>query len=246
MWENVWNPWHGCKRCSEGCAHCYVFRRDLAVGRDPSAVTRTKSFRLPLAHDRSGSFRVPPGSTLFACLTSDFFLEAADGWREEAWEIMRQRPDLHFIIITKRILRFPLCIPQDWENGYENVSVFCTAENQRRADERLPLFLTLPIRRRAIVCEPLLEELDLSPYLTPDVSEVIAGGESGDDARLCRYEWVLALREQCRAHGVAFRFKQTGARFEKDGRLYRIPRQEQMRQASRAGIDLPLHKGNQL
>lgn len=239
MWENVWNPWHGCARFSEGCAHCYVFRRDLAVGRDPTVVSRTGSFRLPLARDRHGSYRIPPGATLFTCLTSDFFLDAADAWRGEAWEIMRIRSDLHFIIITKRILRFGQCIPQDWGNGYDHVSVFCTAENQRRADERLPVFLSLPLRHRAIVCEPLLERIDLTPYLTPAVSQVIAGGESGDDARVCRYDWVLDLRDQCAKHGVAFRFKQTGARFEKDGRLYHIPRKEQMRQAARAAIDLP-------
>ena len=63
-----------------------------------------------------------------------------------------------------------------------------------------------------------------------------AGGESGENARLCRYDWVLSLSRQCESAGVPFYFKQTGALFEKDGRLYRIPRREQHEQARRAGL----------
>lgn len=239
MSPDVWNPWHGCIRYSEGCAHCYVYRRDLSVGRDPENVTRNRSFHAPLAQNRRGDFRIPPNSTLYTCLTSDFFLEQADAWREEAWQIIRARPDVHFILITKRILRFPLCIPADWGNGYSNVSVYCTVENQRTAEERLPFFLTLPIRRKVILCEPLLGPVVLTPYLLPQIAQVIAGGESGDDARVCRYEWILELRRQCAEHGISFRFKQTGAHFWKDGRLYHIDRRFQMAQAKKAGIDLP-------
>lgn len=57
-------------------------------------------------------------------------------------------------------------------------------------------------------------------------------------ARVCDYDWVLSLREQCRAAGVAFCFHQTGALFRKDGKLYRIPRVQQRPQARRADIDL--------
>ena len=63
------------------------------------------------------------------------------------------------------------------------------------------------------------------------------GGESGLEARPCRYEWVLGIREQCVAAGVSFTFRQTGARFIKDGRLYLIPKPKQHEQARRAGID---------
>ena len=68
--------------------------------------------------------------------------------------------------------------------------------------------LTLPIRHRLIICEPLLEEVDLSPYLGPTVEDVVAGGESGPEARICDYAWILALRDQCVRAGVPFRFKQ--------------------------------------
>lgn len=55
------------------------------------------------------------GEVVYTCMTSDFFLEEADDWRAEAWEMIRKRPDLHFAIITKRIARFPVSLPDDWE-----------------------------------------------------------------------------------------------------------------------------------
>lgn len=69
------------------------------------------------------------------------------------------------------------------------------------------------------------------------IRELVCGGESGNDARICDYGWILSLREQCLAAGVPFRFRQTGALFRKDGRLYRIPRRLQHAQARKAGID---------
>ena len=77
----TWNPWHGCKKYSEGCLNCYVYRRDASVGRDASIVARTKDFDLPLRRRRDGGFAIPPGAHVYACMTSDFFLPEADAWR---------------------------------------------------------------------------------------------------------------------------------------------------------------------
>ena len=122
--------------------------------------------------------------------------------------------------------------------GYENVSICCTMENQRRVDERLPLYRELPIRHKSIICEPLLEAIDFHCGLGSWCEQVTVGGESGRDARVCDYDWVLSIREQCIKSNVQFHFKQTGALFHKDGRLYNIPRNQQMAQAHRAGIDI--------
>ena len=55
------------------------------------------------------------------CMTSDFFLEEADKWREEAWEIMKKRSDVIFYLLTKRPERVEKCLPQNWGNGLENI-----------------------------------------------------------------------------------------------------------------------------
>lgn len=235
--QEQWNPWHGCHKLSAGCLNCYVYRMDGRHGADASQVRKTASFYDPIRHARDGSYRFRPGSFIWTCFTSDFLVEDADSWREEAWRMMRLRSDCTFFFITKRIDRFDACKPADWGEGYPNVRICCTVENQDRADYRLPIFRELPILHKSLACEPLLEALDLSPYLGGWVRQLVAGGESGETARVCNYDWILSLRAQCVAAGVPFYFKQTGANFEKDGKRYRIPRKLQHPQARKADIN---------
>ena len=102
-----------------------------------------------------------------------------------------------FFFITKRIDRLMQVLPPDWGDGYENLIVGCTVENQAAADRRLPLLLGAPLRHKLIVCAPLLGPLDIAQYLTSEIEEVSADGESGNDARPCDFDWVLSIRRQC-------------------------------------------------
>lgn len=233
----LWNLWHGCHRKSEGCLHCYVFRRDEPNGLDTNDVHRTASFRLPIQRDRKGEYKIPSRTVIWTCFTSDFFLEEADPWRAEAWAMIRERSDLYFFMITKRPERIAACLPPDWGDGYPNVTICCTMENQRRADERLPIYKALPIAHKEIICEPLLEDIDFRGQLSDWCEEVTVGGESGRNARVCDYDWVLHIRQQCIDAGVPFHFKQTGAHFRKNGRLFEVDRKYQSSQARRADID---------
>lgn len=232
-----WNPWHGCHKISEGCRHCYVYRQDAQHDLDGSVVRRTSAFNLPVRRSRDGRFKIASGERVYTCFTSDFLLEEADAWRVQAWEMMRLRHDLRFFFITKRIDRLAQCLPADWGEGYENVAIGCTVETQAMADYRLPIFRTLPVRHKLVICAPLLEPLDLSAHLNPSFEEVSAGGESGNEARACNFDWIVEMRRQCEAHDIPFTFHQTGARLIKEGRLYRIRREFQHSQAQKAGID---------
>ncbi|HOO73343.1 MAG TPA: DUF5131 family protein [Spirochaetota bacterium] len=235
----VWNPWHGCHKLSAGCKNCYVYRIDSKFERDSSIVAKTGSYNLPVRRGRRGNYKLAPGETVYTCFSSDFFLEDADEWRKGSWGMIKERADLHFFIITKRIDRLHVNLPEDWGSGYPNVSISCTVENQDRADYRLPLLVDAPLAHRSIICEPLLERIDLRAYLSPVIEEVVVGGESGTNARVCDYDWVLAIRDQCISAHVPFHFRQTGAKFRKDGRIYYIPRRLQASQAYKAGIDFP-------
>jgi len=234
----TWNPWHGCKKISAGCKNCYVYRIDRQHDKDSSIVRKTLNFNLPVKKKRNSDFKIPAFEKIYTCLSSDFFLDEADQWRLEVYKMMQIRKDCHFLIITKRIDRFQLCLPEDWEEGYDNVTIGVTVENQDRADYRLPLLLDAPIKHKMIICEPLLEAIDLTKYLGDWAELVITGGESGDEARICNYNWVLDVQKQCRQKNIPFHFKQTGAQFLKDGRLYKINRKYQISQARKAGIDL--------
>lgn len=235
-----WNPWHGCHKISEGCRHCYVYREDAAFGTaTPSnEVRRTASFSLPLKRDRKGNLKYPPGTMFALCFTSDLLLEEADEWRKEIWGIIRERSDCRFFFFTKRITRLKECLPDDWGDGYDNVAIGCTVENQDRADARMPVFLSIPIQHRLVIVAPMLGKVNLRPYLDANfIEEVSVGGESGKYARMLDFEWVIDMRSQCVAADVPFCFHQTGSYLLKNGRLYRIPRAFQHSQARKAGLN---------
>lgn len=234
-----WNPWHGCTKISPGCKYCYVYRQDKMYGSDKSSseVSRNADFNLPVKRKRDKSYKIPSGTVVFTCFTSDFLVEQADEWRTEAWAMIRERRDLTFFFFTKRIDRFAECVPGDWSGGYDNVIVGCTVENQTMADYRLPIFKQLSIKHKAIIVAPLLEQVDLTVYLDSTIEEVSVSGESGAEARICDYRWILTLRRQCIEKNIPFRFHQTGAKLLKDGRLYRIRRKFQISQAYKANIN---------
>ena len=235
----IWNPWHGCIKISPGCNHCYVYRRDAEFGKDTSKVHKTSKFDLPLQKNRRKEYKLlPEKEPVYTCMTSDFFIKDADEWRKEAWAMIKERSDLQFVIVTKRIHRFRVSLPEDWGEGYDNVTIMCTAENQSKTDERIPKLLELPIRHKAIIHEPMLESIHIEPYLASgQIEQVVCGGESGEDARVCDFAWILDTMNQCVAHDVPFRFKQTGALFKKGDKVYHIERGDQMTQAKLAGVD---------
>lgn len=239
-----WNPWHGCTKISPGCKYCYVYRQDKMYGVEKSSceVKKNTSFNLPIKLKRDKSYKIPYGTIVFTCFTSDFLVKEADEWREEAWKMIRKRSDLIFFFFTKRIDRFEKCMPKDWEEGYENVIVGCTVENQAMADYRLPIFKKLPIKHKVIIVAPILEQIHLTPFLDNSIEEVSVGGESGIDARFCDYNWILSLRKECLEKDIPFCFHQTGAKLLKNGRIYRIPRKYQRIQAYKANINYRINK----
>lgn len=234
----LWNPWHGCKKLSIGCMNCYAFRKDAAKGVDPESIYLTDQFELPVEKDENGEYLVPEHSDVLVCTLSDFFIEEADQWREKVWEMIRKRSDVSFSILTKRVDRIASCLPRDWGDGYTNVSLGCSIENQLQCDKRMPIFNSVKCKSRYLICEPLLDEIDLTEYFTPDLEYVLCSGERGKDARVCKMEWVEYIRDQCLVNTVRFIFEKTGSRFEKDGKVYKIPLSLQREQAKKSKIQL--------
>ncbi len=232
-----WDPWRGCHRYSEGCKYCYIHKGDYKRGIDTNHIVKTDKFSLPIARDKKGEYRIKPAQLVYLCFSSDFLIEEADEWRKECWKMIKERSDLKFLFLTKRIERFMDCIPEDWGDGYENVIVSCTIENQDRADFRLAIFEHLPIKHKNIVCQPLIERMDISRYLK-NIDLVVVGGESDKSARPLDYSWVLDLRKQCMEHNVSFEFRQCGTHFIKDGKQYTLRVRDLCSQARKAGINV--------
>lgn len=230
-----WNPWRGCKKCSDGCKYCYIHKGDAKRNVDTNDIVKTKDFNKPIEKLKNGSYKVKSG-IVYLCFSTDFLIEEADDWRDECWKMIKERSDLKFLFLTKRIDRFSKCAPEDWGDGYDNVTVCCTIENQKNAEYKLAIFKDLPIKHKCITCQPLIENIDIERYLD-DIELVVVGGESDYNARRLNYNWVLSIREQCIRKNVDFEFRQCGTHFIKEGKEYTLQVRDLMKQARVANIN---------
>ena len=216
--EATWNPWMGCTKVSPGCAHCYMFRDQVRYGNDPELVRRSKTkFTDPL--------KWKDGRLIFTCSWSDWFHETAEQWRDEEWDIIRRTPHHTYQILTKRPERIAGHLPRDWGDGYPNVWLGVSVENQRFVG-RAGVLAHIPARVRFLSCEPLLGPLTFRWAMWDKWDRagtinhldglrlyfhwLIVGGESGPEHRPMREEWARSLRDECQEAGVAFFLKQLG------------------------------------
>jgi protein gp37 len=177
--DATWNPWHGCHKVSPGCKNCYMFRAKRQYGQDPDVVVRSKTkFYDPL--------KWPDSRLIFTCSWSDFFIEEADEWRDEAFAIMALTPHHTYQVLTKRPERMkeymthpdrfddvesamwaqisdPTKRPDLESIGWPlpNVWLGVSVEDQKTADERIPVLLETPAVTRWLSVEPLLGPIDL-------------------------------------------------------------------------------------
>lgn len=195
-----WNPWVGCTKISEACTNCFYCPKFGEIVLDSAA-------SLP--------DNLPHGTVIVTAFRSDFFIDSADIYRTEAWQTIKDHPEYIFLICTKRVQRIEQCLPTDWGDGYDNVVIMVTTENQKRADERLPVFLNVPCKHKWIAAMPLLEPINIEKYLTQGIEHVEVGGERAfpQYVRSLNYDWVAALAEQCVRTNTRMSFMTVGSRF---------------------------------
>lgn len=226
---NTVNFWHGCEKVSPGCKYCYMYRDKARWNKDGREVIRSTDATFSAALKWRESIKV------FTCSYSDFFIEEADEWRNDAWDIIRKTPHLTWQILTKRPERMKQCLPEDWgPDGYPNVWLGVSVENQKSANERIWQLIDTPAAVRFISAEPLLEKVDLllnviktGNAIEPKIDWVIVGGESGHGSepedkyvkfgyRRCDISWITDIIEQCRRAKVPCFVKQLGTHLSKE------------------------------
>ncbi|MBQ9006242.1 MAG: DUF5131 family protein [Atopobiaceae bacterium] len=173
-------------------------------------------------------------------------LAAYDEWCDDAWDMIRQRSDVIFYLLTKRPQRVRECLPAGWDDGWENVFFNVCCENQANADERAPILLELPFKHKGLHLAPLLGPIRLGEHLDGGQIELVAcGGENYGGRRPCDFDWVKSLREECVSRDITFVFMETGTTFIKDGKTYTIrSKQLQNLQAYESGMSYqgkPMH-----
>ena len=211
----TWNPWRGCTRISSGCAKCYMFTAQERYGRDPNIVTRTGTWADPIKWQKEAQ-AAGKQELVFTCSWSDWFHTDADAWRDDAWAVVKKCPNLIFQILTKRHERIADHLPADWGQGYPNVWLGVSAENQECFDKRTEFLLKIPAVVHFWSLEPLLGPISFDHHLEGikalgDSAWMLVGGESGPGFRNMDLNWARGIREQCNANDIPWFFKQSSA-----------------------------------
>ncbi|MGH2505848.1 MAG: DUF5131 family protein [Ktedonobacteraceae bacterium] len=222
---HTFNPWWGCMKVSEECKHCYA--QDIATHYGfkstwgPAATSSRRFFgdkhwAEPLTWNRQAEHDGHRHS-VFCASMADIYednptLEEA---RVRLWNITRTTPMLNWLILTKRPENILAMSPwgTNWPN---NIWIGISVGLQSRAEERIPHLLQVPAAVHFLSCEPLISQVDLSPWIS-DLQWVICGGESGTEARPMNLDWARLLRQQCFEANVPYYFKQIGGRYHNSG-----------------------------
>ncbi len=220
--EATWNPTTGCDRVSRGCDNCYAMtlaKRLKAMGqpryqRDGDPRTSGPGFGLTVHPDGLGlplTWKRP--RVVFVNSMSDLFhAQVPVAFVRQVFDVMAATPQHTYQVLTKRARRLRRLAPSlTWPaNLWVGVSV-----EDGDAVDRIDDLRAVPAVVRFLSCEPLLGPL---PDLTLDgIGWIIAGGESGVNARPMDPAWVESLRDQCTSAGVPLFFKQWGGRTPKAG-----------------------------
>jgi protein gp37 len=218
QWTDVsWNIARGCTKVDADCAFCYMYRDSMNSTRyNPLNVVRTKTvFDLPL--------RIKEPSKIFTCSLTDFFHEDIDGYRNEAWDIIRRCPQHTFQILTKRPERIIACLPDDWGDGWPNVWLG-TSVGSQKAVYRIDALDNVIAKTKFVSFEPLHGRIDHG--FIGNYNWAIIGGESGNEQgkyryRPCELEWIEYLVEaidhysQNVGQDIAIFIKQMGTHLSK-------------------------------
>lgn len=224
--EATWNPVTGCTPISEGCEHCYAKRMATRL-RGRSGYPEDEPFKVTFHPEKLWEpyhWRKP--RKIFVCSMGDLFHEDIPWWNlNKVFAVVEASPWHRFMVLTKRPQRMrgyfdylrTIWRVREWPAS--NLWLGVTAENQQRADERIPVLLEIPAVRRFVSIEPMLGPVDLrrafgteGPRQTyiEQLDWVICGGETGPGARPLHPDWGRSLRDQCQAAGVPFFFKSWG------------------------------------
>lgn len=202
------NFWVGCEKVSPGCKFCYMYRDfTTRYNRDPRKVVKTT----PATFNQPLKWKDP--LFVFPNSLSDFFIEDADQWRDEAWAVINRTPQHTYLILTKRIERVAQCLPAGWGKGWDNVWIGFSAEDQHHFDLRRHWLRKFEAVVKWVSIEPLLapiRNLNLE-----GIDWAVIGGESGNDNgawryRECEVEWISDIVSQCKQQDVPAFVKQLG------------------------------------
>lgn len=244
--DHTFNPWMGCRRVSPGCTNCYAERltRDR-MGLELWGNSPRQQTKAPWGNVRKWNAAAKAAGEIRKVFTGslcDVFEdhEIPNALRPLVFDVIRENEWLDFQLLTKRPENIADMLPDDWGDGYANVWLGTSIENQDYA-HRADILREIPARVRFISYEPALGplRLDLS-----GIDWLIYGGESGPGYRAEDKQWARNIMADCRTYGTAFFHKQSSAYrteigVELDGRIIHEFPKTARRAASQADASAP-------
>ena len=208
--DHTMNPLIGCSKVSPACDHCYAerdnARRKWVDGWGAGVPRRrTKTWGEPLKWNRKAAITGYRPRVFCASLADVFDNEVDPSWRADLWQLLRDTPNLRWMLLTKRIGNAAKMLPPDWP--FPHVGLMSTLENQAVWDRDYPKLAATPAAWHGVSAEPLLGHINIGDAKP---SWVITGGESGPGFRPLDMDAVRSLRDQCARNGIAFHHKQNG------------------------------------
>lgn len=228
--DSTFNPWIGCSKISPGCANCYAAVspaarfKGIEWGHGKHRQRTSEGYwKQPLAWNQEAAKEGKRPRVFCGSLCDWLDDEIQIGWSLDLLDLVDATPNLDWLMLTKR--------PENFERlGRDlpaNVWLGISAENQEQLERRAGIYIGIPATVHFLSCEPLLGPLDFRGDVAEVASWVIAGGESGPNARPMPDDWVRDIRDQCIIGRVPFFFKQRSDRFpaheapEIDGKTWR-------------------------
>jgi len=225
--DETWNVITGCTKISPGCKNCYAERMAKRL-KGRYGYPKDEPFRVTPHIDKLDQplhWRKP--RMVFVCSMGDLFHPAIiNSYRDSIMEIIAQTPQHTYQILTKRpglMQDYVQWVENEQHNNwcslFPHVWLGVSAEDQERADERIPSLLKVPAAVRFVSVEPMLGPVNLSSYLHCGISWCIIGAESGPNHRPMSEDWVRGLIAQCKQAKVPVFYKQA----YQDGKKVSLP-----------------------
>jgi protein gp37 len=218
LYDKAHSFWMGCEPVTIECNGCFAARKTKWKGRNPRNVTRTRfrTFFAPLQWEEPQVIYVMPWS--------DFFIKAADEYREEAWAVIRRTPQHKWLILTKRPENILKRLPRTWGEGWDHVWLGVSIGGDSFT-YRIDQLFEIPAAHYWVAVEPFIEPVRLKPYLPGShlfggkaLEWVVCGAEGGRIPRKMELWWPRELRDECYGK-VPFYLKQIGKHYMKEERF---------------------------
>lgn len=212
--DHTFNPWIGCQKVSPGCDHCYaealMDKRYHKVEWGPQGERKRTSqanWRLPLRWAKAARKAGERPRVFCASLADVFDNQVDQSWRIDLFDLIGETEELDWLLLTKRPENIAKMLPTNWGDGWSNVWLGTTCEDQATFNRRWPILLTVPAVVRFISYEPAIGQLSMLGHEEkPDW--LICGGESGQGHRPMLPHWPYRIMDECTEHSVPFFFKQ--------------------------------------